>query len=76
MRDFATQRLINAGMQLNWLVVEAGRILSRYVQPGSISKDDARNELLSVFDGPAQRAAQKAWREAVEQADGHRQETS
>jgi hypothetical protein len=58
------------GKQLDWLVVEAGRILSRYVQPDSISKDDALNQLLYLFDGPAQRAAQKAWREAVEQADG------
>jgi hypothetical protein len=40
MRDFFVQRLINVGVQLDWLVVEAGRILSRYMQPDSISKDD------------------------------------
>jgi hypothetical protein len=39
MRDFATQRLINARKQLDRLVVEAGRILSRYVQPDSISNE-------------------------------------
>jgi len=68
MREFQIQRLINAGNELDTLVFEAGRILSRYVEPEGISADEALDALIYLFDGPQQRAAQKAWREAIDAA--------
>jgi hypothetical protein len=66
MRDFATQRLINAGNKLDALVVEAQRIIESYLIPDGIGAAAAMDALVYLFDGPQQREAQKGWREAVD----------
>lgn len=62
--------MYEAGLALNGIVEHAQDILTEYLKPDGMSKDEAINQLLSLLDGPDQRAAQNAMRAALLKAKG------
>ena len=51
MRDFETQKLINAGNKIDALVVEAQRIIERFLVPDGISAKEAMDALVYLSMG-------------------------
>ena len=66
----AAPDMYEAGLALNGIVEHAQDILTEYLKPFGMAKDEAINQLLSLLDGPDQRAAQNAMRAALLKAKG------
>ncbi len=66
----ASPDLLNAGAKQTQILRSAQAILSRYLQPLGLSREQAINELLALLDGPDQREAQDAWDLALTKVTG------
>ena len=59
------QRLLEAGSEQTEIIHRAQAILTQYLIPDGIDGPEAISQLLGLLDGPDQRAAENAWRDAV-----------
>jgi len=64
----AAPELKSAGEKLDGLIVKAQTLLTDYLTE-TRTKEDAISLLLGLLDGPEQREAQNAWKEAINKAE-------
>lgn len=64
----AAPELLEGGEAQTSIIQRAQAVLTNYLIPDGIDAAEAINQLLGLFDGPDQRAAQARWESAIAKA--------